>query len=360
MDALKDIVRRFAPEAVVNEITPLGSGHIHSTYLAVTAKKPNIVLQQLNTRVFRDPDAVMNNISLVTGHIRQKLIADGTEDIVNRVLTMLTLPDGKMMFTDAEKKVWRCFYFIHGKTFDRATNPEMVYEGGKAYGLFLKMLADLSTEPVRETIKSFHNMALRLRQFDDARKNGLEDRIKEAADEIEILSSRRDEMMIIMNLASECKIPLRIVHHDTKINNVLFDEQGKGLCVIDLDTVMPGYVHDDFGDSIRTFTNTGEEDDAHTGRVSMNMEYFRAYAEGYLEETKSILTETEKEYLALSARAMTYMQCIRFLTDHLNGDIYYHISHESHNLQRTRAQIKLLMSMEENYEEMKEIIKKVC
>ncbi len=356
---LKDIVTRFAPESEITEIKPLGSGHIHSTYLVSTVKKPYIVLQQLNTRVFRDPVAVMNNIRIVTLHIRNKLELSGIQDVQERVLTALSLPDGNLIYTDSEKKVWRCFYFINGKTFDRATSSDMVYEGGKAYGNFLRQLSDLSPKPIRETIRSFHNMMLRLRQFDDARKNGMEERIRESETEIQLLNSRREEMMTIMNLAAECRIPLRIVHHDTKINNVLFDSNSKGLCVIDLDTVMPGLVHDDFGDSIRTFTNTGDEDDSDTERVSMNIDYFRAYAEGYLEATRDILTDLEKQYLSLSARAMTYMQCLRFMTDHLNGDIYYHINHEGHNLQRTRAQVKLLLSMEEQYEKMQDIIKKI-
>jgi Ser/Thr protein kinase RdoA (MazF antagonist) len=171
-----------------------------------------------------------------------------------------------------------------------------------------------------------------------------------------MLRDRKDEMRTILALGKTGRIPVRIVHHDTKINNVLFDENGKGLCVIDLDTVMPGYVHDDFGDSIRTFTNTGEEDDADLGQVSMNIGYFEAFARGFLELTNSMLSRIEKEHLALSARVMTYMQVLRFLADYLNGDTYYRIHHPLHNLQRARAQIKLLLSMEEQYGEMKRII----
>jgi len=356
MNELFSIINYFEPQAEIMEILPLGSGHIHSTYLAKTKTKPDIVLQQINTRVFKDPAAVMNNIRMVTGHIKDKLVLRGIKDASDQVLTPLQLSNGSMMYAGDDKKVWRCFYFIPGRTYDQAVSVEQVYEGGRAYGNFLNMLSDLPPGPIKETIRGFHNMALRLRQFDDARKNGLQDRIQEAASEIEILDSRRQEMMIIQNLGLECQIPVRIVHHDTKINNVLFDENRKGLCVIDLDTVMPGYVHDDFGDSIRTFTNTGEEDDADTGRVSINMEYFKSYAEGYLDETRSTLTPIEKNHLALSARAMTYMQCLRFLTDHLNGDIYYHINHDGHNLQRTRAQVKLLLSMEDYYKEMQRII----
>lgn len=360
MNDFAAIIRNFSPEVDITEVKPLGSGHIHGTFVAYILSKPVIVLQQINTRVFRDPVVLMNNILMVTHHIQGKLEAAGIGDVSNRVLIPLQRPDGSLLYTDNEKKVWRCFYYIPGKTYNTASDRTMVYEGGKAYGKFLNILSDLPPEPIKETIKGFHNMALRLRQFDDACKNGLQERISESASEIDILSTRRQEMMIIHDLGKNCRIPVRIVHHDTKINNVMFDEKDRGLCVIDLDTVMPGYVHDDFGDSIRTFTNTGEEDDADLDRVSINMEYFKAYAEGYLEETRSTLTAAEKDHLALSARAMTYMQCLRFLTDYLNGDIYYHINHETHNLQRTRAQIKLLLSMEANFEDMKDTILKLA
>jgi hypothetical protein len=174
-----------------------------------------------------------------------------------------------------------------------------------------------------------------------------------------MLKKRQDEMRTIRILGSEGKIPLRIVHHDTKINNVLYTAGENALCVIDLDTVMPGYVHDDFGDAIRTFTNTGEEDDPDVSRVSMNIRYFKAFAEGFLGIAGPMLNVTEKEHLALSARVMTYMQVLRFLTDYLNGDTYYRIHHPTHNLQRARAQMKLLFSMEEQYEEMKRIVAEV-
>jgi Ser/Thr protein kinase RdoA (MazF antagonist) len=261
------------------------------------------------------------------------------------------------MYFDPQNQVWRCFVYIpRHKTYDRALSDEQSYEGGKAYGKFLQLLSDLPASKIRETIHGFHDLDLRLNQFEEACRNGVENRITETRNEIEMLRARKDEMRTILKLGKTGRIPVRIVHHDTKINNVLFDENGKGLCVIDLDTVMPGYVHDDFGDSIRTFTNTGEEDDADLSQISMNIGYFEAFAHGFLELTNSMLSGIEKEHLALSARVMTYMQVLRFLADYLNGDTYYRIHHPLHNLQRARAQIKLLLSMEEQYGEMKRII----
>ncbi len=237
-------------------------------------------------------------------------------------------------------------------------NEHQVFEGGKAFGRFLYDLSDLPVSKIKDTIPDFHNLDWRLQQFNDALSDGIQSRIEETESEINMLKTRQDEMRIIRKLGSEGKIPLRIVHHDTKINNVLYSSDEQALCVIDLDTVMPGYVHDDFGDAIRTFTNTGEEDDADLNNISMNIRYFKAFAEGFLGVAGRMLNPTEMEYLALSARVMTYMQVLRFITDYLNGDTYYRIHHPTHNLQRTRAQMKLLFSMEDQYGEMKRIVEK--
>jgi len=359
MKHLLTILNQFSTAGEIVDIVPLGSGHIHETYRVITRTEvsEDYVLQQINTHVFRDPVAVMDNIGLVTTHIRRKLTASGIEDAGRRVLTPVELKNGGLMLTDLENKIWRCFLYIpRHKTYDRAPGVDQVYEGGKAYGKFLQMLSDLPAGKVRETIHGFHDIDLRITQFKEACENGIRERIVETEPEIDLLRNREEEMRSIALLGKAGEIPLRIVHHDTKINNVLYDESDKGLCVIDLDTVMPGFVHDDFGDSIRTFTNTGDEDDTDLSRVSMNIRFFEAYTRGFLEAASAMLGPAEKENLALSARVMTYMQVLRFLADYLNGDTYYRIHHAGHNLQRARAQIKLLMSMEEQYTEMKRIV----
>ena len=362
MNNLFPIAGQFLNTGEIADIIPLGSGHIHETYLIRTAHdhQDDYVLQHVNTNVFRDPEAVMQNIALITAHIQKKMMASGDQDTRRSVLTPVRMKNGGLMFSDPGNGIWRCFVYITDhKTFDRAVSEEQVYEGGKAYGKFLEYLSDLSAEKIKETIPGFHDLDLRLNQFETACRDGLRERISGTQHEIELLKARKVEMRTILELGKAGKIPLRIVHHDTKINNVLFDEDGKGLCVIDLDTVMPGYVHDDFGDSIRTFTNTGEEDDADLDQVSMNIAYFEAFARGFLEVTSSMLSPLEKEHLALSARVMTYMQALRFLTDYLNGDLYYRIHHPLHNLQRARAQIRLLLSMEEQFSKMKAIIEAI-
>jgi len=259
MKDLLTIINQFSTSGNIIDIKPFGSGHIHETYRVFTESESadDYVLQQINTNVFRDPEAVMHNIELVTGHIKKKFTESGIPDAGLRVLTPVKLRNGQLMYRDEANKVWRCFIFItNHKTYDRAVSDEQVYEGGKAYGKFLQMLSDLPASHIRDTIPGFHDLDLRLNQFDNACRTGLKERITETRHEIELLSARKNEMRTILQLGKSGKIPVRIVHHDTKINNVLFDENGRGLCVIDLDTVMPGFVHDDFGDSIRTFTNT--------------------------------------------------------------------------------------------------------
>jgi hypothetical protein len=359
MDNLIEIAALFNLTGEIAAITPFGSGHIHETYHIRTLPEEtdDYILQKINIHVFRDPDAVMQNLRIVTAHIRSKLEKEPGVDLKREVLTPIWLKNGELMYTDPSDQVWRCFVYIPDhKSYDRAVHANQVYEGGKAFGKFLYYLSDLPVELIKVTIPDFHNLQWRLQQFSDSVAGGLKDRINETDHEIKLLQDRAYEMLTIQRLGREGKIPLRIVHHDTKINNVLYSAEDKALCVIDLDTVMPGYVHDDFGDAIRTFTNTGEEDDVNLSKVSMNISYFEAFARGFMEAAGAMLNPVEKEYLALSARMITYMQCLRFLADYLNGDIYYKIHNPLHNLQRTRAQVKLLLSMEEQYEMMKEII----
>jgi hypothetical protein len=362
MEPVSKIADQFKLDGKVADISTFGSGHIHQTYCIKTesARDDDYIIQRLNTHVFRDPDAVMQNIALITSHILSKLRKEGEKDVKRRVLHPVQTIAGNLKFIDSENQVWRCFIFIPDhKSFDRAVNEHQVFEGGKAFGKFLSDLSDLPVSQIQDTIPDFHNLDWRLQQFKDALKNGVKSRIGETDTEINMLMTRQDEMRIIRKLGSEGKIPLRVVHHDTKINNVLYSADERALCVIDLDTVMAGYVHDDFGDAIRTFTNTGEEDDPDLSKVSMDIRYFKAFAEGFLGVSGPMLNAVETEYLALSARVMTYMQVLRFLTDYLNGDTYYRIHHPTHNLQRARAQMKLLFSMEEQFAQMIKIVENV-
>ena len=233
------------------------------------------------------------------------------------------------------------------------------FEGGKAIGRFQAMLADMPGEPLYETIPWFHNIEKRLQTFNNKIKENPAGRVETVAEEINQVLKRAEDMKIILRLGDEGKIPLRITHNDTKFNNILLDENDKALCVIDLDTVMPGYVHYDFGDAIRTAANNVSEDEDDLSKIKMDINLFKAYSEGYLSETGETLNDVEKEYLAFAPQLITYTIAVRFLTDFIDGDNYFKIHHPLHNLQRAKAQLKLVMSMEEQYEDMKSIIRKL-
>ena len=242
------------------------------------------------------------------------------------------------------------------KSYDVVPNEQIALEGGKAYGKFIKILSDFPANDLKETIPQFHDIDFRLRNFENVIDTDIAGRVKETQTEIDFIRQRASQMYQILQLGIAGKIPLRVTHNDTKINNVLFNPEDKAIAVIDLDTVMPGYVHYDFGDAIRTFTNTANEDEADLSKVSINMAYFKAFARGFLSETREILSPDEKNHLAFSALLMTYIIGLRFLTDYLNGDTYFKTAYPEHNLVRARNQFKLLENMETRYDEMKRFI----
>jgi Ser/Thr protein kinase RdoA (MazF antagonist) len=352
-DAYLEILLHFALDEDVVEATPFGNGHINDTLKVTTAQgTAKYVLQRINHLIFRDVDMLQNNIQIVTSHIRRKLEERNETDIDRKVLTFLPAKDGKLYYHDGEN-YWRvCRMIPDSKSLEEIT-PELSYEAGKAFGDFQSMLADIPEGTLGETIPNFHNMSFRLQQFHDALNNnvvGRRDQMKPLIDEIE---KRAETMCLQEGLYREGKLKKRINHCDTKVNNVLFDaNSGKVLCVIDLDTVMPGLVLSDIGDFIRTGANTGKEDDTDLDNVNVNMEIFKAYTRGYMETARSFLTTIEICMLPFGGRLLTYMQTVRFLTDYLNGDTYYKIQHPEHNLQRTKAQFKLLQSLEEHTTEM--------
>ena len=263
--------------------------------------------------------------------------------------------DEKLHYFDGEN-YWRMTLMISdSKTFDAIT-PEYAYFAGKAFGNFQSMLSDIPGEPLGETIPNFHNMEFRLEQFREAVKINAAGRLIEVEGMVSEIEKRADKMCQCERLFREGKLPKRINHCDTKVNNILFDVEGKVLCVIDLDTSMPGFVMSDFGDFMRTAGNKGKEDETDLNKVSFNMEIFKSYSKGYLESARSFLTAIEIQLLPFGAKLLTYMQITRFLADYLNGDTYYKISNTLHNLQRTKAQFKLLQSMEIHYADMQSFI----
>lgn len=352
----KEIFQQFDTGTTAINIAPFGGGLINTTLKVETENGKEYVLQCINHQIFKDVDMLQNNIERVTSHIRQKLQEENATDIDRKVLHFIpNKTTGKTYYFNGET-YWRVMDLIpKSKSFDSVT-PELSYEAGKAFGDFQSKLADIPGEPLGETIPNFHNMEFRLQQFHEALTEDKAGRAQEVKYFIDEIEKRAEEMTKAERLHREGKLPKRINHCDTKVNNVLFDESGNVLCVIDLDTVMPGYVLSDFGDFIRTGANTGAEDDANLNNVNVNMDIFKAYTRGYLETAKQFLLPIEIENLPYGAKLLTYMQTVRFLTDYLNGDTYYKTLFPLHNLQRTKAQFKLVQSIEEHEKEMDEYI----
>lgn len=352
------ILSHFDLEEKVTEITPFGNGHINDTLKVTTSSgKGKYILQRVNHHIFKNVDMLQNNIHIVTSHIRKKLEERNETDIDRKVLTFLPAKDGKQYYHDGEN-YWRVCLMIPDSKSLEEVSPELSFEAGKAFGNFQSMLADIPEGALGETIPNFHNMEFRLQQFRDALNTNAAGRLEKVSDLVEEVKKRAKAMCIQEELYRESKLKKRINHCDTKVNNILFDNNsGKVLCVIDLDTVMPGYVLSDIGDFIRTGANTGAEDDPNPDRVNVNMGIFKAYTRGYMETAESFLTPLEISLLPYGGRLLTYMQTVRFLTDYINGDTYYKIHHPEHNLQRTKAQFKLLQSLEEHAEEMDDFMK---
>lgn len=347
MKQLNEIVAHFHTEGSVAEIAPLGAGLINDTYKVATAEAdaPDYVLQRINHTIFKDVEMLQANITAVTAHIRRKLTESGADDIERKVLTLVTSDRDKTYYYDGEN-YWRMMVFIpRAQTFEAVT-PEYSRYAGQAFGSFQAMLSDLPDE-LGETIPDFHNMEFRLGQLHDALKTDPVRRVQEVRYYIDEIERRAEEMCEAERLHREGKLPKRVCHCDTKVNNMLFDEDGHVLCVIDLDTVMPNFIFSDYGDFLRTGANTGEEDDKDLDRVNFDMEIFKAFTEGYLKGASSFLTDVEIENLPYAAALFPYMQCVRFLTDYINGDTYYKIKYPEHNLVRTRAQFRLLQSVED-------------
>jgi hypothetical protein len=359
---VEEIAGKFVTEGNIANVKDHGGGHINDSYRLVNNSPgyPDYLLQRVNHNVFKDVPLLMRNMVLVTDHVKAKVHLESPAEVGRRNLTIIPATDGTSFFKDPDGNFWRVLRFIEDHlVFDSTTDPAIAYEGAKTFGAFSTMLNDLPADKVGTVIPDFHNMKFRLHQLEESIRKDVAGRLKEVKKEIDYVESRSKMMLTIHELGEKGAIPLRVTHNDTKISNVLFDTDKKGLCVIDLDTIQPGYVTSDFGDGIRTLTNTGEEDDPELDRVSMNIELYEAFATGFLDSTRDILSGTEKDALVYAGLLFPYMQAVRFLVDYLDGDTYYKVKHPEHNLVRTRAQLKLTQDGEAQMEDMKQIIKKL-
>ena len=341
MADLTPIIKNFPEVGEVQEIKALTSGLINQTYLVKTAdeNEPNYVLQRINNNIFCDVDMLQHNIEVVTGHIRQKLVAANEDDIERKVLRFIPATDGKTYYKD-ETGYWRVSVFIPESQTLEAVTPESSYLAGLKFGEFQAMLADVP-EQWGEIIPKVHNMEFRLQQLREAVAENKAGRLAEVQDIVDAIEKDAEKMCSAEQLHREGKLPKRICHCDTKVSNMMFDMEGKVLCVIDLDTIMPSFIFSDFGDFLRSAANTGKEDEADLNNVQFNMEIFKAFAKGYIESAKIFLTPLEIEMLPYAAQLFPYMQAVRFLADYINGDTYYQTKYADHNLVRTKAQYKL-------------------
>lgn len=356
MENLNQIIKQFPEVGEVNETKPLTSGWINQTYLVKTAapEESDYVLQRINHLIFTDIEMLQHNIEVVTNHIRQKLEAQQEQDIDRKVLRFLPATDGKTYYFDGES-YWRVSVFIPRSETLEAVTPESSYLVGLKFGEFQAMLADVPQQ-LGETIPDFHNMEFRMRQLREAVAANAAGRLHEVQDMVDAIEKDADEMCCAEQLYRDGKLPKRICHCDTKVSNMLFDEKGEVLCVIDLDTTMPSFIFSDFGDFLRSAANTGKEDEQDLNNVRFNMEIFKAFAKGYIQSARTFLTPIEIEHLPYAATLFPYMQAVRFLADYINGDTYYRTTYDGQNLVRTKAQYKLYQEAKAAIPEMKAYI----
>lgn len=353
---LRDIVSHFQVEGQLLEVAPHGTGHINDTYASRFQTAQGVaryVHQRINPNVFREPEKVMENIERVTRYAHERIVASGG-DPLRETLNLVPTQDARSFYRSPEGDAWRTFLFIEGvRTYDKVEDVRHVYSAANAFGNFRRLLSGLPGERLHETIPGFHDTHKRFNAFVQALEQDTKDRASSAKAEIDFVLKREADASVVVDMLAQGKLPECVSHNDTKLNNVLMDElTGEGVCVIDLDTVMPGSALYDFGDLVRTAAITALEDEPDLAKVSLDLEMFDRLAHGYLHATRDILSPVEIDHLAFGAKLITFEQAIRFLSDYLNGDAYYKIHRERHNLDRARTQIKMVAEIEQKTEQM--------
>ncbi len=356
------LFEKFRTEGIFDSAIPYGSGHINDTRLITSKTDSGVkkyVLQRINHNVFKKPDELMKNYVGVTSYL-SKIIGKNGGDPMRETLNVIKTVDGEDFYLSPEGEYWRLLVFVDDSlSYDKVERPEQFYESAVAFGNFQYLLRDYPADTLYETIVDFHNTQDRIRLFKEALAADVCGRAKEVKDEIDFVLAREEFAETLERAHKEGKLPLRVTHNDTKLNNILFDDvTGKPLCIVDLDTIMPGYSVNDFGDSIRFGATTALEDEKDLSKVNFDISLYELYVKGFIEGTKGGLTDCEMELLPIGAIMMTFECGIRFLTDYLAGDTYFKIHRSEHNLDRARNQFKLVSDMEKCLDEMRAIVKK--
>lgn len=361
-DILK-ITEAFPYFGKLSSFKPIGNGHINDTFAIIyeqdNGKELKLLLQRINTDVFKNPKELMDNIIGVTEHLKNKILEYGG-DPSRETLTVYKTKDGEGFYSAPDGTFWRIYNFVDDTySLDSINSPQEFYEAAYSFGNFRKLLSDYPIDSLYDTIPNFHNTVSRFNDFKEAVKNDIKGRAKLVKADIDFVLEREKDCGVLVSLINEKKLPLSVTHNDTKLNNVLFDNNTKkGICVVDLDTVMPGLSLYDFGDSIRFGANTAAEDEKDLSKVKIDLELYKAYVEGYLKATGEDILEEEINNLTFSSKLMTLECGMRFLGDYLNGDVYFSkIDYSEHNLVRARTQLKLVKEIEENFDKMEAIVK---
>jgi Ser/Thr protein kinase RdoA (MazF antagonist) len=354
----EEVVRSFAVEGEFLRAEPYGNGHIHDTYLVFLKRSgapARIILQRINTQVFRNPDVLMENIARVTAHLAAQLADDLDRD--RRALRLIPTRAGLALHADEDGRLWRAWRFIENAySREQIDSPAQAFEAARAFGLFQQQLATLPAPRLHDTIPDFHSTPKRYAALEDAIAHDIAGRVRTAQAEIAFARARQS----IAGLLTNAGLPERVTHNDTKCNNVLFDDKsGEAICVVDLDTVMPGLAAYDFGDMVRTMTCPAAEDEIDLSQVRVHLPLFEAVARGYLSAAGSFLTPAEKDSLAVAGRLITFELALRFLTDYLNGDTYFKVHRPAHNLDRCRAQFALVASLEVQESAMRQLLRSI-
>lgn len=360
---LEDALYAFGFGPQCSYVKPFGEGHINETYAVYmpTDKGEEFayILQRVNNNVFKDPAGVMENIFGVTEYLRNVVREEGG-DPDRETLSCIKTKNGCTFFEDSEGQPWRSYHYIPNSVcYQLVEDPEQFYQSGASFGHFLKQLGSYPAASLKETIPDFHNTVKRFENFEIALKRDIKNRSVTCKPEIQFVLDRKEDCKMLVEQQENGTLPIRVTHNDTKLNNILFDaDTGKGLCIIDLDTIMPGLAANDFGDSIRFGAATAEEDEKDLSKMHFDISLYELYAKGYLEETRDVLTPEEAASLAWGARLMTFECGMRFLTDYLQGDTYFKTAYPEHNLVRARTQFRLVDEMEQQFDKMIEIAEK--